>query len=135
MADPIIAIFEPADRITGRCTATVRAGRCVAISADIPGGPFGTENIRIAEAGAGVKPVGVAITDGIINDEIPLHTDHSVVPCVSGAAVTAGVEVMSDAQGRVIPWVSAASEANKKVGLAFNTVAGADLPIAVKLYS
>lgn len=123
-------VFEPADRLTGRCTAAVRGRRFVAISADIPGGPTGTENIRIAEAGAGVKPVGVACHDGVLNQEIPLHTDHSVVLVPSGAAVTAGQEVQSDAQGRAITLA-----AGRPAGLALSSAGAADVLIAVKLYS
>lgn len=56
----------------------------------------------------------------------------TMLPVTSGAAITAGAELMVDTQGRVIPYVSAA--ANRRVGKAHSTVAGAALDVVVELY-
>lgn len=129
-----IPVFEPADRVSGYCTAAVRGKRFVAPSADIPGGPTGTENVRIAECGAGVKAVGVSCYNGAINEVIPLHTDHSWVLMPAGAAITAGQEVMSDAQGRPIPLVPGTAT-NRANGLACSAQAVVDADVLIKLYS
>lgn len=129
-ANDCIPYFEPADEITGHCTAVVRGKRFVSPSAHPPGGLIGVENIQIAESGAGAKAVGIAAYDGVLNEEIPLKTGNGVYPMTSGAAVAFGQEVQSDAQGRAIPL--AAGRAN---GIAVETVAGADLDVGVKLYS
>lgn len=125
-----IPVWEPADRLEAVATAAVRGRRFVAISADIPGGPTGTENPRVAECGAGVKAFGVAVYDAPINGLVPLHNDHSVVLMPVGAAVVAGQEVQSDAQGRPIPL--AAGRAN---GMAVSSQATVDSLAAIKLYS
>jgi hypothetical protein len=57
----------------------------------------------------------------------------TMLPVTSGAAVTAGQEVMVDNQGRVIPYVSAAG--NRRVGKAHSTVGGAALDVEVELYA
>ncbi len=125
-----IPVFEPADRVSGRCTATVRGKRFVAPSADIPGGPTGTENVRIAECGAGLKALGVACYNGAINEEIPMHNDHSWVLMPAGAAIVFGQEVQSDGQGRPIPLA-----AGRPNGLALSSQAVVDAMVLVKLYS
>lgn len=98
-----IPVLEPATRPSGYCTAAVRGKRFVVISATPPGGMMGTENIRIAEAGAGGNAVAVSVHDGAINETIPLVRGGAWVPVVCGAALTAGQAVQSDAQGRAIP--------------------------------
>lgn len=124
-----IPYFEPAHRVTARCTAAVRGKRFVAVSGDITGGPGGTENVRVAEAGAGVKAFGVACYDGVLNEEIPTLNDGAIAPVTSGAAITAGQEVESDATGRAIPLA-----AGRPCGLAVSSVGAADLDVAIKLY-
>lgn len=126
-----IPVFEPADRITGRCTAAVRGKRFVVNSAPASGSLIlGTNNISITEAGAGARAIGVSGYDGVLNEEIPVITDHSFVPVTSGAAVAAGAEVQSDAQGRAITLA-----AGKALGIALDTVGAADVDLPVKLYS
>jgi hypothetical protein len=88
-----IPIFEPADRVSGVCVGAVTGKRFVNIAADIPGGPTGTENIRVATCGAGLKAAGVSCYDGVDGELIPLHTDHSAILMPAGAAITAGQEV------------------------------------------
>lgn len=125
-----IPVFEPADRISAYCTAAVTGKTFVDISADIPGGPIGTENIRVAQCAAGAKPVGVACYDGAIADIIPLHTDHSAILMPAGAAITAGQEVQCDATGRPIPLA-----AGRPAGKALSTQATVGSDVLIKLYS
>lgn len=126
----VTAIFEPANELTGRCTAAVRGGRFVVPSADIPGGYAGTENIRIAEATAAHRGViGVSRYDGGINEEIPFIASNKAIPMTSGAACAVGQPLTSDAQGRAVP----AGVGEAVYGVAVTAVAGADLKVGVKL--
>lgn len=126
----VVEVFTPGREITGRCTATVRGGRFVVPSADITGGFAGTENPRIAEAGASAAAIGVSRYEGILNEEIPLISNNgSYVPMPAGAALVAGNPVASDAQGRPIPWVTPAH----KLGVAVTTQAVVDSPVLIKL--
>lgn len=103
-ANMCIPFFEPADRLTGRCTAAVRGKRFVQPSASVPGGMKGTENPRIAEATAASRTViGVSTYDAIINEELPLINSNLVVPLTVGAAVVFNQPLTSDAQGRAVP--------------------------------
>jgi hypothetical protein len=54
----------------------------------------------------------------------------TILPLISGAAVTAGQELQADAAGKVIPF-----SAGRKIGKAHSTVAGADLDVVVELYA
>jgi hypothetical protein len=125
-----IPIFEPADRVSGVCVGAVTGKRFVNIAADIPGGPTGTENIRVATCGAGLKAAGVSCYDGVDGELIPLHTDHSAILMPAGAAITAGQEVESDAQGRPIPLA-----AGKACGKAWSAQAVVGSDVLIKLYS
>lgn len=126
----LIPIFEDGDRPTGYCTATVRGRRLVKISADITGGMFGTENIQVAESTAGYPAVGVACYDGASGDNIPLLR-VGLVPLIAGAAITAGDPLMSDAQGRVVPYTDGAT--NHRIGVALTAAAAAGDDVAVAL--
>ncbi len=121
----LIPYFEPGTRPSGKCTAAVREGRLVAVSATPSGGMAGTENMQIKEsAGATEVPVAVACLAGEINEEIPLLglRSSAIVPLVAGAAIVYGELLMSDSQGRVIPFVGP---------IATTTVALPDLPVHV----
>lgn len=123
-----IPYFEPATRPTGRCTAAVRGKRFVSSSATIPGGPIGTENIRVAESAAGAHSIAVAAYDGAINEEIPLLRGHMIVPVTAGAALTAGTAVQTDATGRAIPLA-----AGVKLGVCVSDQATVDSDVAIAL--
>lgn len=128
-------VFEPADRVSGIATATIRGKRFLDVSATPVGGPTGTENVGVAECGAGVRHIGVSCYDCAIGEQVPMHNDHSWILMPAGAAITAGQEVMSDSQGRPVPWVFAASMANKANGKACSTQAVVDADVLIKLYS
>lgn len=132
--DPMIPVFTPGDEITGYCTAAVTARRFLAPSADIPGGPLGTENPRVAHCGAGKKCIGVSKWDALINENVGIQSDHSYVLVTSGAAVNVGDEVMSDANGKAITHVPGTAT-NRANGLAIATVGATDLDLLIKLYS
>lgn len=146
-ANICVPLFKGGEKdLTVKVTAAVVGKTFGAISATIESGPeittavlpatYDGGNLRAATCGAGAKPDGVFAYDAAINTIVPLIRQQggAVVPVTSGAAITAGVEVMSDAAGKAIPWTSAASEANRKAGKATNTVAGANLDCYIELY-
>jgi hypothetical protein len=120
--------------------AAVTGKRFVAPSADRTGG--GTKGLSTdlqnayvcSHAGAGIKAAGVAMYDTPINTMGGMYgTPGEVVPVTSGAAITAGAEVMSDANGKAIPLVPGTAT-NRANGLAMTSVAGTDLDVEIKLY-
>lgn len=112
MADGV-PFFKPGDDLTGHCTAAVVGQKLVAISGNVQAD--GTYSI--AQAGAGVVCVGVAMRDGAIGDRIPMVTE-GVIGIVSTGALAAGTEVQAGANGEII-----ALAAGKKVGLLLADVA------------
>lgn len=127
-----IPFLEPGDRWTGHASAAVRGKRFVKISGNRQSGPglaTTTEggNYLVAEAGAGQEVVGVASYDAAINTKVPVIS-YGVVPVTAGAAITAGVAVESDAQGRAIPLASGI-----RVGVAMTAASGAGVDAEIKL--
>ncbi len=144
-ANICVPLFKSGEKdVTVKVTATVVGKTFGAISATIESGPVITTatlpatydggNMRAATCGAGLEADGVFAYDMASGGVVPLIRKGATVPVTSGAAITAGVEVMSDAAGKAIPWVTAASEANRKTGKAVSTVAGADLDCYIELY-
>lgn len=137
-----IAYYDSGDDLTCYVTAAVTGRRFVAITGakrvgsqalatDALGG-----NIPVAHCGAGARPLGVSTFDAPnVGDQLPVMRGHKVVPVESGAALTAGNKVMSDATGRAVPWTSAASEANNANGVVLNspTAAGQIAIVALDL--
>jgi hypothetical protein len=129
--------YEPGADLTGHCTAAVRGRRLLVISGDkqTPLGEGVTDdtsggNVRVAESGADGNAFGVAGYDAAINKKVKIVRGYGkVVPIVSGAAVTAGDLVKSDAQGRVIN----AAGTGRVVGRAIETCTAADQLILVEL--
>ncbi len=127
-ANICVPLFKSGEKDqTVKVTAAVVGKTFGAISATIESGPVITTatlpatydggNVRAATCGAGVKPDGVFAYDAAISTVVPLIKSGATVPVTSGAAVTAGVEVMSDAAGKAV-----------------STVAGANLDCYVELY-
>jgi hypothetical protein len=124
--------FETGD-VSFRATANVTGKRFVAPSGDVTGGPgLSTDNenmYRMAHCGAGLKPAGVAKYDVASGAKGGVHGQPGkIVPVTTGAAITAGQQVQSDASGQAIVLA-----AGVPAGLAMSGAAlGADCQ--VKLY-
>jgi hypothetical protein len=124
--------------VSFKATAAVTGKRFLKPSADQSGGPglsTDIENLlKMATCGAGQKSSGVSKYDVASGSEGGVHGQPGmIVPVTAGGAITVGQEVMSDATGKAVPWTSAASEANRALGLAMSGAAnGADAMI--KLY-
>lgn len=102
-----VPVFNQADEWTGHCTGAVGGKRFVKISASPSGGMLGTENIQIIQNDtAGARTAGVARYDGVAGDEVPVLSANHILPLVAGAAITAGLPLMSDNQGRAVPWTT-----------------------------
>lgn len=143
-----IPTMEPGDRFTGFCEAAVTGKRLVkvsdpkkvasqALSSTTDGG-----NIVVSPCGAGEAAIAVAEYDAAINTLVPCLRGTKHVPITSGAAVTAGDVVMSDATGRVVPFAlgntpaeGAALPVKYAVGIALTSTgaAGNDVIVALNL--
>lgn len=130
--------YEEGDELTGFCTANVSGRTFVAISAARQaGGPnlvnnaitdsTAGGNVSIATCPAGGKALGVAVYDQTTGNLVPVFRSPKVMPVVAGAALTAGQEVQSDANGNAIPFA-----AGIKAGLCLdNCAAGAVAQISL----
>lgn len=134
-----IAYYDPGTDITALVESAVTGMRFVkisdpkkvasqALSTTADGG-----NIVVSPCGAGEKAFGVASYDSPAADWVPVMRGHKVVPVTAGAAMTAGDQVMSDATGRAITWVTAASEANSRLGVVLNSPTAAGQTAIVAL--
>lgn len=129
--------YEDADRLSAQATAAVNGKRFVKVSAARTSGPLipataqiGASDptdggrIQVAQCVAGDPSLGVSSWDAAIGEGLDVITE-GVVPVVAGAAITAGQEVQSDANGQAIPLA-----AGKKIGYAVDAAAnGADAQI------
>lgn len=126
-----IAYFDPGNDLTGQASAAITGRRFLNVTGAKQAGSGGLASdtfggsIPVAHAGAGVKAIGVSTYDAAIGAKVPIARGHKVFPVEAGAAITAGADVMSDATGRAVPWVSAASEANARLGKCLNTITAA----------
>lgn len=123
--------YEPATALTAQVGTTVTGKRFVAISADRQAGPaLNTSstggNIVVGPCGAGLKALGVANNDAAAGLKVKVWVQNCVVPVTCGAvALTAGVEVQSDATGQAVVFASGI-----KLGLCLaNAAVGADAQI------
>jgi hypothetical protein len=122
-----IAYFDPGDDLTGQATATIVGRRFIKVSGAKQIGSQALSNdtlggsILVAHCGAGQQALAVSTYDCAIGYKLPIVRGHKVMPVEAGAAATAGDSCMSDATGRAITWVSAASDANKELGVFLNT--------------
>ena len=80
--------------------------------------------------GAGEQSAGVAEFDAAAGASFPLH-EIGHIAVLSGAAVAAGAEVMSNAAGKAITGTAT----NLSLGQAMTAAGGADELIIVKLYN
>lgn len=140
MANDMVPTKLPGQDVTGQATAAVTGKRFLRISGarvnkfNTLGTDASGDNYKVAHAQAGGPAFGVSKYDqpnvggkvGVARGGICIVT--------AGAAITAGQFVMSDANGQAVPWTSAASEANAKLGYAVDDCAnGADAEIALLL--
>jgi hypothetical protein len=119
------------EELSYQTSAAVRMNRFVDLSGDQ----------TVAEAGAGALVLGVAkgststsnfqgVNEVTAGKQIAVQV-HGVAMVVAGAAVTRGVEVMSDSTGRAIAWVGAST--NRAVGRALRAAAAAGDLIPIQL--
>jgi Uncharacterized conserved protein (DUF2190) len=114
-----IPLYEVGRRITVVADGAVAGRRGVKVNASkVQNQTLGANLHVIQVAVAGDRPDGIAVCDAATGEVGGMIRD-GVVPVDAGATVTAGQQVMMDTTGRVIPWTSAASEANYRVGKAW----------------
>jgi hypothetical protein len=128
--------YEEGDEVTCYCSAAVTGKQFVKISgARQAGGPTGgvTDattggNVTVAPAAAGDKVFGVAAYNAALGALVQVWRYNHIVPVTTGAvALTAGMEVQSDANGNAIVLA-----AGKAAGLCIDNAAiGADAQIAL----
>lgn len=139
MANDCIPFFEPGQHPTATAEAAVTGKRFVQISGDRFGGPavgvgpephlytVGPPNTTGA-LGAGKRVFGVAGYDVPQGGDVKVIRG-GIVPVKSGAAIAAGVEVETDANGQAITLASGVA-----VGLCLaNCTSGADAEILLYL--
>lgn len=119
-----IPLFRPGNDVTGTTTTVVVAKTFVGLTGALSGG-----NPKIGTATAGARPFGVAVRNSDIGQNVAvIRGTGTILPVISGAAITHGVDLEVDAQGRVIPLASGTA-----VGRALDTAAtGAD--VFIELY-
>lgn len=116
-----MAAYEiPNLRFSGESGDAIERRRFVKIQADE----------TVVQAEAGEKPVGVSSVPCEKANEVAEIYDGIVI-VEAGAAVDAGELVMSDAQGRAVPYVSGAS--NEVAGYAVTGASEAGELLSVKL--
>ncbi len=126
----MIARYKPGENIAGFCTAQVEAGRFVKIS----GAKTTHGDYSIAHCGAGERAIGVSERkSGPATDPADEWTRRvnvfrgGIARVTAGAAITAGDQVQSDADGKAIPLAAGVA-----IGQAVSTAAnGAVVEIAL----
>lgn len=124
MANDMVRVREPGQDLTGQVTAAVTGKRFLRISGarankfNVLGTDGTGNNHKVAHSAAGGHAIGVSKYDQpTVGGKVGVACGGIAV-VTAGAALTAGQYVMSDANGQAIPWVTAASEANQKLGIA-----------------
>lgn len=140
MANDLVRTKEPGVDVTGQATAAVTGKRFLRISGarsykfNQLAGTADGNNYKVAQATAGGAAFGVSKYDQpTVGGKVGVARG-GIVTVTAGATITAGQRIMSDATGQAIPWVTAASEANKDLGYAVDdAVNGTDAEIALNL--
>lgn len=123
---------RPGEDLSCRASAAVTGKRFVKVSGARTSGPglSATAEGSVYQAQqcvAGDRALGVSSWDAALN-EIFTAIVGGVVPVNSGAAIAAGAEVQSDANGNAITLA-----AGKSLGICMNTVSGAGVDAEIKL--
>jgi|SRR6187431_351122 len=132
MANDCIPYRKPGEDIPFHASAAVTGKRFVKISGNRQSGPGLSataegSNYQMAQAVAGDRAAGVAAWDVPINGKGNC-IQQGIVPVTSGAAIAAGAEVQSDANGKAITLA-----AGKSLGICMTGVGGADLDAEIQL--
>lgn len=106
-----VPFFKPADDVTVYASVILTGGHFVDVSAAAQA----DGSYTVAKPAAGSHPLAVIMRDAAIGDKV-LTMSEGILPVEAGADLTAGQEVMTDANGKAIPWVWAANGANYKAG-------------------
>jgi hypothetical protein len=146
-ANECIPYKEEATTVTAKAKAAVKGKRFVKVGGNRTGGGGGgaegsvtvgvglstdLENIyQVEPTVAGNQAVGVAGWDTPVNGEVKVYLKGKgfIVPVTAGAAITAGAEVESDAEGRAVTVA-----AGKPLGMAMNGVTEAGKDAEILLY-
>lgn len=146
MAD-CIPYKEPGSAFTAKTSAIVKGKRLVKVSGNRTGGggqgaagattigvglSTDLENLyKVAQCVAKDQCVGVAGYDAASGAEVKVYAKGKgiILPITAGAAIVAGKEVESDAEGRVIPLAE-----GKAVGYCMTAVAAAEEDAEILLY-
>jgi hypothetical protein len=146
-ANECIPFKEPGASFTARCSAAVTGKRFVKISGNRTGGggqgaagsttvgvglSADPENVyKVAQCVAKDQCVGVSGWDAASGAETKVFGKGKgiILPIRAGAAIAAGVEVESDAEGRAITLA-----AGKALGYCMTAVAGAEEDAEILLY-
>jgi hypothetical protein len=108
-----------------------QSGGLAGLAADPLATNDGSDYIVAGPPAAGAAVGGVAMWDQVALGKVPIISGPgTVLPCTSGAAITAGAEVQVDATGAVVPFASGI-----KVGRALTAAAGSGVDVEVELYS
>lgn len=129
MSPVVTALYDPGADITVFATVALTGGRCVGVPLGRnAGGPAGIDDtgdglVRVALPSAGGPVFGVAETDAPINGRTNCLRPPKVVPIECSAAVAAGAELMTGADGRVATRTAGNTVIGRHIGAA-TTAAG-----------
>lgn len=140
MANDMVPTKRPGEDVSCETTAAVTGKRFVRISGARAFrfnvlATTATGNLyKVAHSAAGGHAIGVSKYDQPnVGGKVGIARGGFCI-VTAGAAIAAGQYVMSDANGQAIPWVTAAGEANQKLGIAVDDAANAaDAEIAMLL--
>lgn len=115
--------YNPAEAITAKCKADVKAGTFVEIA-----GPVAGRNPLVQPAKAEAQALGVAATDGTKDGHVTVLRIGHVVDVVAAAKVDAGDKISADADGKAKKTAS-----GPVLGVAISNAAKEDDTVTVAL--